>query len=656
MFAPVHGAQADAGNAQVGAGEVGGAVTASTLTTIAVFFPLVFVKGIAGQLFSDQALTITFALIASLAAALTLIPMLAALQGRKKTVKIDPSIEKPEPKTKFGKKLQKIKDILFTTLPAFVLSLFIRFIHLLSRLFRFLFKPFISGFSRLYGAVEKRYPKVLTWALGHKTATLGTAIGLFILSLLLVPQLGVELIPQLSQGEFRVEFNLPPGTPLEYTDEVIARIQTQTARLKNIANVFSVAGSGNRMDANPDQGGENWGEMSVVMAKGSERRQEQETLESIRRLLADRPALQYKFYRPTLFTFSTPVEIEIAGFDLKKLREISSTIAEQMSASRRFADVKSSMEIGYPEIQVRFNREKAAQLGIPVYLIAQRIVNKVRGDVATRYSWHDRKIDVLVRAREADRSSIRNISQLVINPESTHPVPLDAVADITVDTGPSEIRRIGQERVALVTANLNFGDLGTAATAINNIIEKIDIPKDMTTQLSGQNEEMTVSFESLRFALLLAIFLVYLVMASQFESFLQPLVIIFSIPLALIGVIFSLWVTGSSISVVVFIGMILLAGIVVNNAIVLLDLINKLRARGKKKTEAILEAGRSRLRPIVMTMLTTVLGLLPMAIGLGEGAEVRTPMAITVIGGLTVSTLLTLVVIPVVYSSIDRKG
>jgi HAE1 family hydrophobic/amphiphilic exporter-1 len=275
--------------------------------------------------------------------------------------------------------------------------------------------------------------------------------------------------------------------------------------------------------------------------------------------------------------------------------------------------------------------------------------------VATRYSWHDRKIDVLVRSREEERNSVEKIRKLVVNPESDRPVPLEAVADIVVDTGPGEIRRVDQERVALVTANLNEGDLGAAAVEINSIINQVPMPNGLNAILTGQNEEMAVSFRSLQFALLLAIFLVYLVMASQFESFLHPFVILFTIPLALIGAVFALWITGSTISVVVFIGLILLAGIVVNNAIVLLDLINQLRAKGMAKIEAILEGGRSRLRPILMTALTTILGLLPLALGIGEGAEVRSPMAITVIGGLTVSTLLTLIVIPVVYAVVDRK-
>jgi HAE1 family hydrophobic/amphiphilic exporter-1 len=378
-------------------------------------------------------------------------------------------------------------------------------------------------------------------------------------------------------------------------------------------------------------------------------------MDALRTIIESIPGVQYKFYRPTLFSFRTPVEVEVAGFDLDELKKVSSAVVERMSGSGRFADIKSSMDVGHPEIQIHFDRERAASLGLNVYEIADRIVSKVRGEVATRYSWRDRKIDVLVRSREKDRASIEDIGKLIINPQSDRPVSLQGVADIIVGTGPSEIRRVDQERVALITANLNYGDLGSAAYELTEIIEDVRIPSGLAAQVSGQNEEMKVSFQSLKFALLLAIFLVYLVMASQFESFLHPFVIIFTIPLAFIGAVFALWITGSKISVVVFIGAILLAGIVVNNAIVLIDRINQIRAQGVAKGEAIIEAGRSRLRPILMTMLTTTLGLLPLAIGIGEGAEVRAPMAITVIGGLSVSTLLTLIVIPVVYSVLDRK-
>ncbi len=636
-----------------GAGEVGTAVTASTLTTIAVFFPLVFVKGIAGQLFRDQALTITFALMVSLLVALTLIPMMASLESRKREIITPQQIKKP--RKGIRKLLRNIRMFIFTTIPVCVFKFVFGLSRIISRVFLFLLKPFLNAFSKGYAMVEKHYLPFLRWALGHRGMVLVVAAGLFLITLLLIPKLGIELIPQLSQGEFRIEFRLPPGTPLEKTDQTIAAIQRSVNEIDNVKMTFSVTGSGNRFDTNPEHGGENWGELNIVMVPGSSRMNEEQVMTKIRRDLEISPGLQYKFYRPTLFTFKTPIEIEIAGYDLKKLKRISDEIVRQMRSIERFADVKSSVEKGHPEIQIHFDRERASALGLNVYEIADRVVKKVRGEVATRYAWHDRKIDVLVRVSEEDRASIKDIHDLIINPESERPVPLDAVANILVGTGPDEIRRVDQERVALVSANLTYGDLGTAARELTGIINNMDIPDDIAASVSGQNEEMEDSFRSLQFALLLAVFLVYLVMASQFESFLHPFVIIFTIPLALIGAVFALWITGSKISVVVFIGSILLAGIVVNNAIVLIDLVNQLRSKGMEKMKAIVEGSSSRLRPIIMTMMTTTLALLPLAIGLGEGAEVRAPMAITVIGGLTVSTLLTLIVIPVVYSLIDRK-
>ncbi|MEX2362164.1 MAG: efflux RND transporter permease subunit, partial [Balneolaceae bacterium] len=302
-----------------------------------------------------------------------------------------------------------------------------------------------------------------------------------------------------------------------------------------------------------------------------------------------------------------------------------------------------------------FDRDRAAGFGLQVHEVADRIVSNVRGDVATRYSWKDRKIDVLVRARESDRSSIEEIKRLVVNPGSDRPIPLSAIAQVRVANGPGEIRRVSQQRVAVVSANLSYGDLGEAAEEVQQALREITLPIGTLARIAGQNEEMSDSFESLIFALLLAVFLVYLVMASQFESLLHPFIILFTIPLALVGAILALYLTGTTISIVVFIGLILLAGIVVNNAIVLIDLVNQLRQKGTDKLEAIMEGGKSRFRPIVMTTLTTTLGLLPLAIGFGDGAELRAPMGITVIGGLLVSTLLTLVVIPVMYDIMDRK-
>ena len=638
-------------SARIGASEVTQAVVASTLTTIAVFFPLVFVQGIAGQLFRDQALTVTFSLLASLLVAITLIPMLASFgknKGRKPLAEPD---LKP-PRTAFGRVLRSIRLFLFTRIPRWIA----RGIYIAStsigRLMRILLTPFTAAFKSMNDALSSRYPIFLGWALNRKGVILVIAFGLLAGTVWMVPRLGIELIPQMAQGEFNVEFKLQPGTPLEQTDRVLARLQQAALSVDDIETSFAVAGTGNRMDANPDQGGENWGEVHIALENQAG---EVEAMETLRRALAKEPGVQYEFNYPTLFTFDTPIEIEIAGYDLDKLKRVAQDVAGRMDASDRFADVKSTMESGNPEVQIYFDRERAAALGLAVSDVARRVVSNVRGDIATRYSWRDRKIDVLVRVQEEDRANINRIRELVVNPESPKPIPLSTIADVVIDVGPGEIRRIGQERVALVSANLNYGDLGTAAEEINGIIDDAAVPPGLSVALGGQSEEMNRSFRSLLMALALAVFLVYLIMASQFESLLHPFVIFFSIPLALIGAVFALWLTNSTISVVVFIGLILLAGIVVNNAIVLVDLINQLRAQGMPKIEAIKEAGRLRLRPILMTTLTTTLGLLPLAMGFGEGAEIRAPMAITVIGGLLVSTLLTLVVIPVMYTILDRR-
>jgi HAE1 family hydrophobic/amphiphilic exporter-1 len=313
------------------------------------------------------------------------------------------------------------------------------------------------------------------------------------------------------------------------------------------------------------------------------------------------------------------------------------------------------VESGNPEIQIVFDQERAAQLGISVRELADRVVASVRGDVATRYKLREKKIDVLVRSVDTRASSVEEIRSLIVNPGSERPLPLAAVADVTVATGPAEIRRTRQQRVAIVSANLSGGDLGSAVAELNGIVAAAEMPVGVTAAVSGQSDDMKDSFRSLQFTMLLAVFLVYLVMASQFESLLHPFVILLTIPLALVGSVWAMFLTGTTVNVVAYIGLIMLAGIVVNQSIVLIDAVNQLREKGLAKHEAIVEAARLRLRPIVITKLTTILGLLPMAMGLGEGAEIRKPMAITVIGGVAIASFFTLLVIPVVYSLLDRK-
>jgi HAE1 family hydrophobic/amphiphilic exporter-1 len=431
--------------------------------------------------------------------------------------------------------------------------------------------------------------------------------------------------------------------------------QRAASRLDNIALTYSVAGTGNRLDANPVDAGENTGKLSITLKPGSRRRDEDAAMAQLRTAMTSVAGAQYQFSRPSLFTFSSPLEVEISGYDLDRLRRVADAIKTQMLANGRFADIKSTIEAGNPEIQIVFDQERAAQLGLQVRDIADRVVASVRGELATRYKWRDKKIDVLVRSVDTRQASLEEVRNLIVNPGSERPVPLIAVADVRLATGPAEIRRSAQERVAIISADLAYGDLGGAKADLHKIVDSVEIPAGLATRVAGQAEEFEEAKTSLIFAFSLAIFLVYLVMASQFESLLHPFVIMFTIPLAVIGAIWALFITGTSVSVIAALGMIMLAGIVTNNAIVLLDAVNQARARGMDKVTALVVAGRTRLRPILITKVTTILGLLPMALGFGEGAEIRAPMAITVIGGLTIATLLTLIVIPVMYATLDRK-
>jgi HAE1 family hydrophobic/amphiphilic exporter-1 len=620
-----------------GTSEVGTAITAATLTSVAVFFPMVFITGIAGQLFRDQALTVSFSLLFSLVVALTLVPMLAA--GK-------PEYEVPDPERSPGRAGRAIARAL-----AWKRRMAARVGDGMAWLLGFAARPTQAGFA----AVQRAYLPALRWSLEHRGRVVATSVAVLALTAVLVPRLGSELIPQLSQGEFIADIRLAPGTPLEQTDRAMAVAQAEAMELPDIALSYAVTGTGNRLDASPTDAGENTGRLSVTLEPGAGAREEQAAITALRDRFEGLAGVQYQFSRPALFSFSSPLEVTITGYDLDRLRQAAEQVRLRMQASPTFSDIKSTVEAGNPEIQIVFDQERAAQLGIPVRELADRVVTSVRGDVATRYKLREKKIDVLVRSVDTRASSVEEIRSLIVNPGSERPVPLSAVAEVTVATGPAEIRRTRQQRVAIVSANLSAGDLGSAVNELNAIVAAVEMPVGVTAAVSGQSDDMKESFRSLQFTMLLAVFLVYLVMASQFESLLHPFVILLTIPLALVGSVWAMFLTGTTVNVVAYIGLIMLAGIVVNQSIVLIDAVNQGRERGLSKRDAIVEAGRNRLRPILITKLTTILGLLPMALGIGEGAEVRAPMAITVIGGVLLTTFLTLLVIPVVYSVLDRK-
>ncbi|MCB1578247.1 MAG: efflux RND transporter permease subunit, partial [Xanthomonadales bacterium] len=584
-----------------------------------------------------------------------LIPMMASLQGRSPLAFRDepPKAPKPLPRNVLLRVpvriLRAVGEGLFQILPRLIVVV----VGFVAKLFNWTIGAALRWIGRrvvgTYDRSARLYHRMLPGAMNRPWLVLGTAALAFAISIAIIPSLGMDLIPSLAQGRFETTIKLPPGTPLAETDALVTQIERQHARDPNIASIYGVAGTGTRLDATPTESGENIARLLVTLKPGSGDREEAAAMNALRATLATRSDAEVKFARPALFSFSTPLEIEIRGYDLDALTTAGKKLGTLLAESDRFADIKSTVEDGYPEVQIRFDQDRAAALGLTTRQISDAVVTKVRGEVATRYNFRDRKIDVLARVRESDRASVEDIRNLIVNPGADRPIRLSAVAEVTASEGPSEIHRVDQERVAIISANLRHGDLGSAVSEVRSILARTPLAAGVSVHIGGQGEEMDASTRSMLFAFGLAIFLVYLVMASQFESLVHPFVIMFSIPLALVGAVLALKLTGTPISVVVFIGLIMLAGIVVKNAIVLIDRVNQLREEGHAKREAIILAAESRLRPIAMTTLATLLGFLPLAIGLGEGSEVRSPMAITVIGGLAVSTLLTLVVIPIVY-------
>lgn len=614
-----------------GAGEVGAAVTASTLTTVAVFLPIVFVEGIAGQLFRDQALTVTFSLLASLLVAVSLIPMLSALGGDRGQGS--------------GAGAGEAADGLAAAAEEPAAAETDDALHVADR-------------TALYtlGRASRFYDRMLLGALGRRGLTVAVAGVLFAAAVWGAGFLGLELIPELSEGEFFYEAQLPEGASLAATDRVLQRMEAIAAATGGVALHYATVGSRSGAGGlSTNTRAENLGQINVVVRDRGDRALETRVADELRRAFASIPDLEAKFGRPAYFTLKTPIEVRIFGEDLTQLREYSLEVARRLAQVPGLADVRSSLEAGNPELQVVFERERLAVLGLDMAALSQSLQDRVQGAVPTRFRLDDRQVDIRVRNREIDRRSLEDVRSLVVPGPGGEPLRLVTVADVKLARGPAEIHRLQQQRAAVVSANLSGRNLGGAVSDVHSALRGLEPPPGVTVDLGGQNEEMQVSFASLRFALLLAVFLVYLVMAATFESFLHPFIVMFTIPLALVGVVGALLATGTTVTVIVLIGAVMLVGIVVNNAIVLIDTINRYRRGNLDKREAILRAGHARLRPILMTTTTTVLALLPMALSFGQGSELRAPLAITVAGGLLLSTLLTLVVIPAVYSLVPSR-
>ncbi|MFL6291144.1 MAG: efflux RND transporter permease subunit, partial [Thermoanaerobaculia bacterium] len=522
--------------------------------------------------------------------------------------------------------------------------------------FAWIFRPVTRTFDAGLAGVTASYPPALRWALRSKATVLGLALALFLASLLLIPVLGVNLVPQFSQGEFYFKVELPEGTPLEATDRFIAGAQEVLEGDPRVDSFASTAGGTGLSLSSSGSEGESAARIQVRMKPGTSPEDEEAVAAKLRERLALSELARFELGRPSYFTFRTPIEAEVYGDDLAQLHAAAAELRGDMQNVPGLVDVRTTAELGNPELQVAFNREQLMRLGLDLSQVAETVRSKVQGTVATRFQQGDREIDIRVRSVEMGKASADDLSSLIVGQRDGVPIPLSAVATVTAADGPSEIRRIGQKRAAVISGNLSGRSMGEVAADVRAAIGRASLPPGVTASLSGQEEEMQRSFRSLTLAGLLALFLVYLVMACEFESLIHPFVVMFTVPLGAIGAIGALALTGHSIDVVAILGVVMLAGIVVNNAIVLIDGVNQLRDQGMGKEQALIEGGLNRLRPILMTTACTVLGLLPLAFGLGEGGELQRPLAITVIGGLTLGTVLTLIVIPVVYTLLDRKA
>jgi len=585
----------------LGAAQVGGAITASTVTTIVVFLPIVYLHGASGELFKDQAWTVAFSLVSSLIVAVLVIPMLSArlLSGR--------SV------------LQRPRSIQFRGYSAFL--------------------------SRV---LDRRW-----WVILGASLLVGAAVWL-------IPQVGSEFIPRIDAGEFAVELRLPEGTELRRTEVVVDHVErvVRTILGDNLQTVYSQVGPSTTVGA--DEGAileaENTAVLNITL-RPDRRHSVDEIVASLDRALGEIPDLEAQFIQEqtalqaTLGTDEAPIVVEIQGEELDRIEALAEQVKQKMVAIDDLFDVETSFEEGMPEIEVVVDRLRAGLYNVGVNQISSQLRDQLMGKDAGQWDHEGEMKDITLRLPEV---GLHELEEMAVQ-SSGQTIRLDEIAEIRRVRAPKEIYRKNQTRVGKVTAHLEeIRPFDHVVHEIEQEIGGIDFPPDYRVHIAGEEQKRKESFRTLTFALLLSVVLVYMVLASQFESLLHPFTILLTVPLAGVGVVLVFFLLGRSFNIMAYIGIIMLAGIAVNDSIILVDAINQLKREGRSRRDAILEAGGRRVRPIVMTSLTTILALLPLTVGLGEGAALRAPMALAVIGGLITSTMLTLVVIPCVYLTFDR--
>jgi HAE1 family hydrophobic/amphiphilic exporter-1 len=603
-------------SALVGTGEVSSAIVASVLTTIVVFLPVVFMRGIAGTMYQQLAYVVSFSLVCSLIVALTLIPMLA--------------------------------------------SRFLRYRPAGEAMGKRGFQRVYAASERTFRAVESRYAVLLGWALGHKKTVVSVAGLLFVVSVILIRFIGVELIPAADAGEVRVDLEMAVGTRMEIMDQATRVVEDVVRReVPEMESLIARSGGGGYRSS-----GSHTAEVRVTLVPRDKRsRSSEQVANDLRRSLQGIPGVTVRtragqglFILRLGSTSSDNVSVEVRGYDLRTAQQLAARVNEVIQSVPGITDTRISREEGSPEEVIRIDRQKAADLGLSVSRIGEALETAVGGTYASYFRDSGKQYRILVRLSEEDRRELDDLLDLTVLNNRGESVILRNVVDTVPLEGPVRIERKDQERIITVSANFTGRDMGSVISDIRNRLKSVPIPKDFAILFGGDYEEQQKAFRELMLGLVLAILLIYLVMAGQFESLRDPFVVLFSIPMAITGIVTIMILTGTIFSMQAFIGCIMLAGIVVNNAILLVDYTNRLRReRGMALTEAVQAAGARRLRPILMTASTTVLGLLPLSLGLGEGGEAQAPLARVVIGGLISSTLITLVLIPVVYSIFEQK-
>jgi hydrophobic/amphiphilic exporter-1 (mainly G- bacteria), HAE1 family len=603
-----------------GSSQVARAITGSTMTTLAVFVPILFVPGIAGILFNDMVITICFSLIVSLFVALTLIPLLSSRYLRMTGASID----------LLRSKQDAAQEI---TQPA----------NLSDRI------------GNLLVHITSIHERSLRWAINHKKLTLGGVTVLFLISLVLYTVVGTEFIPQTDQSYIRLEVEMPRGTALDITEQVIGRVEREiTEEVHELRTMTTNIGNPGSFMAAFSGAGSNFAEFHIGLIPIRQRSRSQfQIQDGIRARLERIPGIDYRFDSGGMDFSEGDIRIKIFGYDFNELRQLAAGVQQIVERIDGVVDVHSSLEGGQPELIVDIDRDRAAMLGIKASMISDVVYSSIQGNIASRFLDRGDEYDIFVRLPSEYRRQTDILENLLVrSPMGSH-IPLKATAEIKEDSAPFTITREDQQRMASVALSVSGRDLGSVIRDVSRELTAFDFPPDTRYVVAGVAEDMQESFMYLGLALLIAFVGVYMVMAGVFESLVHPFVIIFTVPLAIIGVGWGLFITGTIISVTALIGMVMLTGIVVNNGIVMVDFMNQLREKGMEMQEAVITAAKIRLRPVLMTGLTTVLAMSPLAIGLGEGGETWAPMARAVMGGLLVSTAFTVIIIPVLYIIIE---